>query len=112
MKGWKVVGLRRPVYLMSVVLVAMLALIVAATPRQAWVQDDDACGSSGGPTVQLPVTKLIIEHNATDEDTGVHGLFDGVNWTKLCVYDPHGVQITCCRAERAASRAVHQWDIF
>ena len=92
MNGWKVSGLRRPVYLVPVVLVAVLALIVGAAPREAWVQDDD-CSSSGGPAVKLPEAKLIIEHNATDEDTGFHGLFDGVNWTKLCVYDPHGVQI-------------------
>jgi hypothetical protein len=93
MNGWKVIGLRRPVYLVPVVLVAVLALIVAAAPREAWVQDDDACSSRGGPAVQLPATKLIIEHNATDQDTGLHGFFDGVNWTKLCINDPHGVQI-------------------
>jgi hypothetical protein len=93
MNGWKVIGLRRPVYLVPVVLVAVLALIVGAAPREAWVQVGDACSSSGGPAVQLPATKLIIEHNATDGDTGVHGLFDGVNWIKLCVDDPHGVQI-------------------
>jgi hypothetical protein len=95
MNGWEVIGLRRPVYLVPVLLVAVFALIVGAAPREAWVQDDgdDACSSSGGPAVQLPATKLFIEHNATDEDTGVHGLFDGLDWTKLCVYDPHGRQI-------------------
>jgi hypothetical protein len=92
MNNWEVSVLRRPVYLVPVLLVVALALIVGVAPREAWVQDDD-CSSSGGQAVQLPTTKLIIEHNATDEDTGVHGLFDGVNWTKLCVYDPHGVQI-------------------
>src|SRR5262245_32711289 len=34
--------------------------------------DDDECE---GPAVRLPATKLFIEHNSTDEDTGVHGLF-------------------------------------
>jgi hypothetical protein len=92
MNGWDVRGLRRPVYLMPVLLVAVFALLVGAAPREAWAQDDgeDACSSSGGPAVQLPATKLYIEHNATDEDTGVHGLFDGVDWTTLCVYDPNG----------------------
>lgn len=84
--------LRRPVHLVPLVLLAVFALIVVVTPREAWVQDD-ACSSSGGPTVQLPATKLFIEHNATDQDTGVHGLFDGVNWTTLCVFDPSGRQI-------------------
>ncbi len=52
--------------------------------------DDVACSSRGGQAVRLPATKLFIEHNSTDEDTGVHGLFDGIDWTKLCVYDPQG----------------------
>jgi hypothetical protein len=92
MNGWDVRGLRRRVYQVPVLLVAVLTLIVGTAPRGALAQDDD-CSSSGGPAVKLPAAKLIIEHNATDEDTGVHGLFDGVNWTKLCVYDPDGVQI-------------------
>ena len=50
---------------------------------------DDDCSSSG-PSVRLPATKLFIEHNSTDEDTGVHGLFDGVDWKNLCIYDPRG----------------------
>jgi hypothetical protein len=97
MNGWEVSGLRRPVYLVPVMLLAALALIVGAAPREAWAQVD-ACSSIGGPAVQLPAAKLIIEHNATDEDTGIHGLFDGINWTKLCVYDPHGVQILVVEA--------------
>ncbi|HEU4389804.1 MAG TPA: hypothetical protein VFV34_18505, partial [Blastocatellia bacterium] len=43
-----------------------------------------------GPAVRLPSTKLFIEHNSTDEDTGVHGLFDGANWVKLLIFDPRG----------------------
>lgn len=45
---------------------------------------DDDC-STRGPSVRLPATKLIIEHNSTAEDTGVHGFFDGIYWRKLCV---------------------------
>lgn len=91
MNGWEEIGLRRPMYRVPVLLVAMFALLVGAGPREAWAQDDgdDPCIRSGGPAVQLPATKFLIEHNATDEDTGVQGLFDGVDWTKLCVYDPN-----------------------
>jgi hypothetical protein len=32
-------------------------------------------------------------NNSTDEDTGVHGAFDGVDWQKLCVFDPNGKQV-------------------
>lgn len=50
----------------------------------------DACSSTSGPTVRLPATKFFIEHNSTAEDTGVHGFFDGIDWQKLCIYDPRG----------------------
>lgn len=39
------------------------------------------------------VAKLYIEHNATDEDTGVHGFFGGEAWSVMCLTDPHGNQI-------------------
>lgn len=106
MSGWDVSGLRRPVYLVPVLLVAVSALIVGVAPREAWVQDDgdEACSSSGGPAAQLPATKLFIEHNATDADTGVHGLFDGLDWIKLCVYDPRGRQILEVEPKRQLHR--------
>jgi hypothetical protein len=52
--------------------------------------DDDSCSETGGPAGRLPTTKLFIEHNATDGDTGIHGAFDGIDWQKLCVFDPNG----------------------
>lgn len=92
--GWAVRRLGRPVYLVPAVLVAVSVVTVGDAPQEARAQDngDDGCLSSG-TAVRLPDTKLIIEHNATDEDTGVHGLFDGIDWKKLCVYDPSGRQI-------------------
>jgi hypothetical protein len=62
------------------------------TSDRSEVRDDHDEGdcARGGPSVPLPETKLFIEHNSTDEDTGVHGLFDGIDWTKLCVFDPRG----------------------
>ncbi len=39
------------------------------------------------------VAMLYIEHNATDEDTGVHGFFGGEAWAELCIWDPQGNQI-------------------
>ena len=64
-----------------------------------WHLDDDDDGAGGcrkagrGKAVTLPATKLYLEHNATAGDTGVHGLFDGLDWTELCVYDPSGRQV-------------------
>ena len=54
---------------------------------QATPNSEDNCS---GPAVRLPSTKLFIEHNSTDEDTGVHGLFDGIDWKKLLIFDPRG----------------------
>ncbi len=91
MNGRDLIRMRRPGYLVPLFLVAVFALIVRAAAPGAWAEDDDdACSNRGGPAVNLPATKLFIEHNATDEDTGVHGLFDGVDWVKLCVFDPRG----------------------
>src|SRR5262245_45326442 len=41
-------------------------------------------------TIELEDTKLIIEHNATDEDTGFQGFVDGEPWNKLEIRDPTG----------------------
>ncbi len=49
-----------------------------------------ACPEDGD---EWEVAKLYIEHNATDEDTGVHGLFGGEAWQELCLTDPDGNQI-------------------
>jgi len=59
----------------------------------------DCASSATGPAVQLPTAKLIIEHNSTDADTGVHGAFDGVDWLELCVFDPNGRQILGVRPQ-------------
>lgn len=41
----------------------------------------------------LETAKLYIEHNATDADTGVHGLFGGEAWSELCIWNPAGEMI-------------------
>lgn len=64
--------------------------IIQAQDKEGDDSDDEVCGGRWGALVRLPATKLFIEHNSTDEDTGVHGLFDGIDWQKLCVYDPRG----------------------
>ena len=39
-------------------------------------------------TIELETTKLIIEHNATDEDTGFQGFVDGAPWRQLEIHSP------------------------
>ena len=52
--------------------------------------DDPGCPTDGE---ELETALLYIEHNATDEDTGVHGLFGGEAWSELCIWDPDGTLI-------------------
>lgn len=41
-------------------------------------------------TIPLKEAKLIIEHNATDEDTGFQGFIDSEGWQSLVVTGPDG----------------------
>jgi hypothetical protein len=49
-----------------------------------------ALGSTGCPRTHLILTqaKLLIEHNATDEDTGFQGFADGDPWNELTIAGP------------------------
>jgi len=79
-----------------------------AVASAAWMIWLAACGSSANdsatPTISIEdaapacptggeeweVAKVYIEHNATDEDTGIHGLIGGAPWRSVCVTDPDG----------------------
>ena len=50
--------------------------------------------SGNGDAVPLKEAKLIIEHNATDEDTGFQGFIDSEGWQHLDVTGPDGVVLT------------------
>ena len=43
-----------------------------------------------GKAIPLKEAKLIIEHNATDKDTGFQGFIDGEGWQRLEVIGPEG----------------------
>ena len=47
-------------------------------------------GQGGGAVVPLKEAKLIIEHNATDLDTGFQGFLDGEGWERIDVTGPGG----------------------
>jgi len=42
---------------------------------------------------KLKAAKLLIEHNATDADTGFQGFADGDPWNELTITGPGGVQV-------------------
>lgn len=45
------------------------------------------------PSVSLKDAKLLIEHNATDEDTGFQAFVDGEAWKELRLSRPDGQQV-------------------
>ncbi|MCI0712872.1 MAG: hypothetical protein L0154_22135 [Chloroflexi bacterium] len=80
--------IRVMIFLMIVLAFSMSKLTVTA-------QDGDQiiCEETDGEAEELEEVFLYIEYNYTDGDIGVHGLFDGDGWSKLCVYAPDGTQI-------------------
>jgi hypothetical protein len=50
---------------------------------------------------ELNAAKLLIEHNATDEDTGFQGFADGDPWNELMIMGPNGKQILTVFPETA-----------
>lgn len=50
--------------------------------------------ASAGNLIPLKEAKLIIEHNATDEDTGFQGFIDSEGWERLTVTGPDGVVLS------------------
>jgi hypothetical protein len=74
----------------------VVAAAAAACSSDATADDGSAglrCAAAPANAARFAEAKLYFEHNATDEDTGFHGLIDGDGWTELCVLDPGGRQI-------------------
>jgi len=51
------------------------------------------------PKAELEVAKLLIEHNATDEDTGFQGFADHDPWNELTITGPDSARIATVTAE-------------
>lgn len=56
-------------------------------------------GGGGGEVIEMQDAKLLIEHNATDEDTGFQGFADGDPWNKLTISGPGGDGILTVNTE-------------
>lgn len=67
------------------------------TLSSAAFETGTGCAAGGEPpeddTPVMSAAKLLIEHNATDEDTGFQGFADGDPWNELVITDPDGKQI-------------------
>ena len=53
--------------------------------------DGLGCAPVGSQTRQIDEAKLYFEFQSTDNDTGIHGFFDGAAWSELCVSSPDGM---------------------
>jgi hypothetical protein len=49
-----------------------------------------SCDEVGSDVRNLEEAKLYFEYNSTDDDTGIHGMFDSSGWSELCVFSPDG----------------------
>lgn len=73
---------------------AFMLTLALGVNYAALAQDNSmGCTLPEGDAVEISDAKLYIEYNATDDDMGVHGLFDDHGWSELCVSDPSGALV-------------------
>lgn len=77
----------------------MVIALQSACSESASAQADQITCTPVPGAKKIATAKLFIEHNATDQDTGVHGAFDDVGWSRLCVFDPTGRQVLGVKPE-------------
>jgi hypothetical protein len=89
------------------VMVLAVVVVLAGGADVGRAEDEDrgrprACRVPlDGQTTEIAAAKLYIEYNATDDDVGVHGAFDGEGWSELCVLDPDGRPMLAVKPEGA-----------
>ncbi|MGH8455320.1 MAG: hypothetical protein ACRESW_12260, partial [Nevskiales bacterium] len=75
----------------------VLAIEESGNQTLASAEFETGAGCAPAPpeddTPRLKVAKLLIEHNATDEDTGFQGFADGDPWNELTITGPGSVEI-------------------
>ncbi len=70
----KSVGKMRPIRLLAVLLVPVVALILGATAPKVW---------AWGGAVELDEAEIFFEYNSTDKDLGIHFFLDGEGWKRI-----------------------------
>jgi len=81
--GTRLIRARKPVRMLPVFLVAVVALVLGSVGPEAWAKDE----------IPLTDAKIIIEFNATDQDAGIQIFLDGEQWKKLKIVSPEGRKI-------------------
>jgi hypothetical protein len=79
--------------MLAIILVPVVALILGAAAPELWAEDD---------CEDLEFEAWFnIEFNATDEDLGVRGFFDGDPWQEVEIEDPDGRTIAKIKARKS-----------
>src|SRR5690349_9768086 len=66
----------------------LFALLAGCTAEASNTQSEPVIAQQ--QTIELEQAKLIIEQNATDQDTGFQGFVDGEPWQQLQIRNPDG----------------------
>jgi hypothetical protein len=61
--------------------------------------DTVTCAPPQGEIGEYETAKIYIEHNATDEDTGVHGIVGADGTSETCIFDSSGELILAVRPQ-------------
>lgn len=75
--------------MLSLMLVAVVALVLVAFPPELWANGK----RHKTQKVELDDSTIIVEVNATDQDAGFQIFLDGEGWKNITIYDPDWRQI-------------------
>lgn len=75
----------RLLFLVSLLMVGCTSASPVGTTGPS--DSSESCPQEGE---ELETAMLFIEHNASDQDTGVHGNLGGEAWTQLCIWSLEG----------------------
>ena len=89
----------------------VMAFVICGGP--GWGTAEEAKPAGEPARVQIPFAdaKFIIEHNATDEDTGFQAFLDGEPWNRLSIEGPDGQKLLEIRA-RGELRTLGLTELF
>lgn len=73
----------------------LLALVAALAVGLLSCEEEEeggevTCEDVGSDQRNLEEAKLYFEYQSTDNDTGIHGMFDASGWSELCIFTPDG----------------------
>jgi hypothetical protein len=67
----------RPLRLLTVILVPVVALIMTFAAPNSWAD-----------VIELDEAEIFFEYNSTDQDLGIHFFLDGEGWRRITIFTP------------------------